>query len=157
MLTAKLDQEYITLAGDRVYPDRFTPVSEDNLPCILVYCVTETSEVYDNLRLKRDLELVINPIVQGKDSELKMDILTGQIEYILLQDMGLSGNASFIELKRTEIGTDEEGNKDCLTGKLSYSITYFTPITADPGDDVFSHLSYRFKGGFPEGSIEMNH
>src|SRR5271157_53430 len=95
--------QYQTLAGQNIFKSRFTPLEETELPCICVYAVTETSEKFDNIRLKRTLDLAVDCVSTSKTSDNTIDQLTNQVEYLLLQDVTVGGNASWIELKRTEI------------------------------------------------------
>jgi hypothetical protein len=70
--------------------------------------------------------------------------MTHQVEYLLIQDVTVGGNASWIELKRTEIGPADQSKNETLAGKMLYEITYYTDITADPGTASFNTLDIKY-------------
>jgi len=147
--------QYQTLAGPNVFKNRLIPLEETELPCICVYAVTETSEKFDNIRLKRTLDLAVDCVSTSKASDDTIDALTNQVEYLLLQDMTAGGNVSWIELKRTEIGPADQSKNETLAGKMLYEITYYTDITADPGTASLYTLDVNYDSDFAEDQINL--
>jgi hypothetical protein len=149
ILTAQVKGQYQTIAGVNVFKSRFVPLEEAELPCVCVYAVTETSEKFDNIRLKRTLDLAVDCISTSSSPDDMIDSLTNQVEYLLIADVTVGGNASWIELKRTEIGPADQSKNETLAGKMVYEITYYTDITADPGTAMFNtiDINYENKNG----------
>lgn len=147
ILTAQVNGQYQTLAGANVFKSRFVPLEETELPCVCVYAVTETSEKFDNIRLKRTLDLAVDCISTSSNADDTIDTLTNQVEYLLIQDVTVGGNASWIELKRTEIGPADQSKNETLAGKMIYEITYYTDITADPGTGMFNTIDINYENG----------
>jgi hypothetical protein len=69
ILTAQVNGQFQTLAGSNVFKNRLIPLEETELPCICVYAVTETSEKFDNIRLKRTLDLAVDCVSTSKVSD----------------------------------------------------------------------------------------
>lgn len=147
ILTAKKDDEFQTVAEDRVFTNRFLPVpatDEDyQLPAICVYTLEESVTDQDNITQKRVLDLVIECLAEDPDDTV-IDDFTNQVESLLVQDETAGGVACEITLSRTSIAYDEESKTDFRAAKLTYTATYFTEKTADSPTDDFqtAHVDY---------------
>jgi hypothetical protein len=125
-----------TTGIDRVYQNRFMPISEENLPSICVYAITENVSIFDNLTDKRVLEIAIECLVDGENADSDLDILTNQVESIFIQDETLQNLVHKTELVKTEIGYDEKSQSQMQAGKLSYQVIYFTDKTSEAVDNL---------------------
>lgn len=122
-----------TLAADRVYETRILPLERQQLPAIAVYAEKETVDPRskDNAgELQRDLSLVIDGIVEaGLNVDDAIDDLAKQIECAMNIDMTFGvaevGN-SILSSTETDIGVS--GAKPIGMVRLTYAVTYYTPV-----------------------------
>jgi hypothetical protein len=129
LLTTNVESVYLTDAKDRIYSNRSLSLFDQSLPAILVYSLEETI-LEDNYKsdgygpLKRDLEIVIEAMVDGDDFDDKLDKLSIQIE-TALDDFEIEGRKSdLIKLKSTEIESSIQNDQVYGTVKLRYSVIY---------------------------------
>jgi hypothetical protein len=133
-----------TVAGQRVYSNRFIPtIDEDDTqvyPEVRIYCVTEQNATFDTMHDKRSPELIIECGAIGADADDVLDVLAGQVEDLLAKTDTLEGIASTIGLSRTEIGVDE-ARPSVLVARMIYPIEYFAvSTTASTTDDYLTSV-----------------
>lgn len=123
---------YRTLAADRVFETRVIPLQRTQLPAVMVYTLKEpidpASRKTSPRRLKRELELMIEGVVEAGDNvDDAMDALAAQIECAMNFDarLGLAlVDDSLLSDTEMEVGT--EGQKLIGLVRLTYAVTYYT-------------------------------
>lgn len=117
------------LAG-RVFANRSRPTEAKELPVVLVYTLTEASEVatiaYD---LTRRLSVAVE-IRTSYSSNLDnaLDGLSAQVELVVASDPRLGGLADASALAGTTIGLDGEGESRQAIATLTFEVIYQTTV-----------------------------
>ena len=120
-----------TIAADRVFTQRQTPLFESELPCLLIYTEAENVERFlqSPRELKRKLSVILEGIVQARDNiDDTLDHFAAQIEKILHRNPTLDDHVSDSQLTQTTIHVNAQGNQ--LTGSivLTYEFIYYDRI-----------------------------
>lgn len=144
-----------TVAGARVYPNRFLPLrtkgAKDELPAILVYTLSETSDDEDTAprELTRKLELAIDGIVAVEsDADAALNALALEIETVMHADPYLDETAGDSLLTDTDLGVEPDGDRLLGRVALTYEVTYRTLApepTADEDMDDFETVEATYK------------
>jgi hypothetical protein len=124
-----------TNAEDRVYPNRFMPLDEENLPAICVYATAENVTEFDNLLDKRILEIAVECLADGDNADNDLDVLANRIEKIFIENETLDNLVHKTDITRTEIGYDEKSQSQMQAAKLTYQVIYFTDKTNEATED----------------------
>jgi hypothetical protein len=143
-----------TNAEDRVYPNRFMPLDEENLPAVCVYAITENVSEFDNLTDKRILEIAIECLADGENADNDLDVLANQIETVFIENETLDKLVHKTDILRTEIGYDEKSQSQMQAAKLTYQVIYFTDKTNEASED-FNKASVDWKD-FENTEDEIN-
>lgn len=166
----------VTMAADRVFPGRVSPIQPEELPCIVVYCRQERSEPDDDYpaagwagaqlrRLRVEIEATTEAFqvpehqpmedLFGGDAYALGDQFAEQVEQALeTWDIPGFESAQF-RLTETELDAPvEPGAVPIITTRLTYELMYRTPYRAcsDPYVDPESGSIYR-EGWFPGGQV----
>lgn len=129
LLSTPEDEVYPTPAEGRVYPNRKIPVFEADLPCILVYFLSEQAEQFTmsaTYTALRTLQVVVEAIVGPDDMDDSLDDLALAIETVMLQNPRL--DLSFVErnvLTETSITKLDEGSKEMGSIQVTFPVTYY--------------------------------
>jgi hypothetical protein len=126
----------VTGAGDRVYPNRPTPLWTQELPCICVYTQKEpVSDVSRPTIYYRDLQLVVECVCEA--DQLMDDVLDGMAEQVeaAFGSLGETGAlededdvafdfADRVDLSGTDVSISSEGENYFGSCRLTISIPY---------------------------------
>jgi hypothetical protein len=147
-----------TVAGSRVYPNRFTALTNVKLPALLVYTLSEDvdpgSADTSPRELTRALELQIHAVVGVEEApDDALDALALQVETAMHADRFLGGaiGGKGLLLTSTEIVADIEGDRYTATAALFYALEYQTlapePLTDAQLDDFeTAHVTHKVAG-----------
>lgn len=117
------------VAAGRVYSNRSLSISDDALPVVNVYTLSETSEPIDlsTSTYKRTLTLVIEVVAKSASGESIDDVIDGlldDVEGTMADDLTLSGTALGAELVATTFENEDLAETNIGRGKLTYSTLY---------------------------------
>jgi hypothetical protein len=116
----------LTTTGANVFQGRVYPVTQAQLPCLLVY--TNAEEVETRTRpggtQVRNLELVIEGKVRGADAEDTLDTIAKEVEVALYADRTLNSLAKDSTLVSTAVDLSNQGDHIHGTIRLTYQVTY---------------------------------
>lgn len=146
-----------TAAGTRVDTTRVEPQTEQELPAISVYTLSDDVAGESSTEDEHELHLEVVAQVAHTDSnpcDDRMDDLAEQIEAAVVADPYLGGKASQITLKGTVMEVVEvDGRSDPTVGivVLTYSVKYFSSVVlAEPGDKFLTaKVTDTLVGGVP--------
>lgn len=119
----------LVLDGDRVEGSRQLPITDTELPKVLVYTMSEAAEEWNRspLRVQRTLELVIDVCVsQHLFLDDQADMVGNAIEQLLMQDPSLGGLAVETIIARTDKAKVETTSVDLALLRLTFSVIYQT-------------------------------
>lgn len=151
-----------TSAGSRVYPSRFAPVSESELPCLLVYTLSEDVEISSESPREygRSLKLIVDIRAAAAASlDNTFDALALQVESAMMQDFTLGDRVNDIILQNTEISVSVEGDAEIGSCALTYLLPYFTlavtsPTEANHVNDLKTINTKFDQPNYPSGDID---
>ena len=131
-LKTKVDDVFLTDAGDKIYGSRTKPLFDQFLPAILVYARSENvieerfaSDGYG--ATKRELEIAFEAVVLGNEQvDDALDNIAKQIEDAFDGWEMPTRKADVMKLKSTEIDISIDGSKIYGAARLTYGITYYT-------------------------------
>ena len=105
----------LTTTAARVFDSRVYPLEDANLPALLIYTKSETSEPIEigtNRTSERLLSLNIEAYVKSTTNfEDTLDTICKEVEQAIAADPTLSGKAKDCYLESTEIEFNAEGEK----------------------------------------------
>jgi hypothetical protein len=129
---------YPTPAEDRVYTSRIAPITDDDLPAIMIYAREEkgysTAVDGEDGWMKRELHLVVDSMVKGGESvDDALDDMAEVVES-LLTDWEIPGfESANIVLHESDIDLVTEGVRRPIgTIGLTFVVTYRTPWRVRP-------------------------
>ena len=131
-LKTKVDDVFLTDAGEKIYGSRSKPLFDQFLPAILVYArnenVIEERFASDGFgATKRELDIAFEAVVLGgEEVDTALDKIAEQIENAFDGWEMSSRKADVMKLKSTEIDVSIEGSKTYGAARLNYGITYYT-------------------------------
>jgi hypothetical protein len=152
-----------TVAGTRVFPQRFLPLRNAELPAVLVYTlsekVTPESAAFAPRVLERDLDLIVEGLVtltDGVDDDL--DDLAESIETAMHADETFGDVCADSILEDTSIGIDADGDKLIGSVALSYRVRYQTEAPVAPTTlDDFETAGVTYKQGADQADADDAH
>lgn len=135
-----------TVAAARVYGSRLKPVTEAELPAILVYTDSETvdpaSAISSPRWLKRTLELTVEGLARvAEDLQTTLDDLALEIETAMDSDLEFGETAFSSALASSEIGMKVDGNQPIGMVRLVYNVVYETDLRVAARDSAMDDLS----------------
>ncbi len=157
LLTRQVDDEYQTLALERVYISRRLPLPERDgdtpkLPAICIYTPKEESSMLDNLNNKRTAKVFIECSVEGTDDidlSDKIDQIASEIEDIIVEEPTLEETVNSVDLVDTEELESADG--DALIGgvRLTYEVVYYAEkkSTVPESGSELSGANVNYNGG----------
>jgi len=113
-----------------VYPTRMHRVRESQLPCLLIYTLSEQSEIDALSRprgLTRQVDLAVEAVAVDNDTlDDTLDLICKEVE-VALGNTTFGGLAKDVILTSTEVVVD--GNSDKKTGaaRMTWTVEYRTP------------------------------
>lgn len=140
-----------TVAGTRYYSNRFRPVmqanvpaiEQPNLPCGVVYTLTETAESNEGAprEYRRVLEMAIELIVaraesSDNDADDRLDQLIEQVEAVLAFDPTLGQDRVDVTYLRTDLVPLDEGDLAFAAARVTYQVVYYQVVPEGDADDL---------------------
>jgi hypothetical protein len=128
-----------TVAGERVYLNRFLTMRNRELPAILVYPLTESIDPASRSsaprELRRYLEVAIDGLVGAEtDADARMNELGEEIEAALHADPYLDDEAGDSILVDVDMGVEMVGDRQVGRLAMTYAVTYHTEAPVAPTD-----------------------
>tara|TARA_R110000765_G_scaffold417292_1_gene519690 strand:- start:113 stop:559 length:447 start_codon:yes stop_codon:yes gene_type:complete len=119
----------LTTTAARVFDSRVYPLEDANLPALLIYTKSETSEPIEigtNRTSERLLSLNIEAYVKSTTNfEDTLDTICKEVEQAIAADPTLSGKAKDCYLESTEIEFNAEGEKPLAFCSLTFLTSYY--------------------------------
>jgi hypothetical protein len=119
----------LTTTAARVFDSRVYPLEDANLPALLIYTKSETSEPIEigtNRTSERLLSLNIEAYVKSTTNfEDTLDTICKEVEQAIASDPTLSGKAKDCYLESTEIEFNAEGEKPLAFATLTFLTSYY--------------------------------
>tara|TARA_R110002012_G_scaffold281373_1_gene470416 strand:+ start:114 stop:560 length:447 start_codon:yes stop_codon:yes gene_type:complete len=119
----------LTTTAARVFDSRVYPLEDANLPALLIYTKSETSEPIEigtNRTSERLLSLNIEAYVKSTTNfEDTLDTICKEVEQAIAADPTLSGKAKDCYLESTEIEFNAEGEKPLAFATLTFLTSYY--------------------------------
>ena len=124
----------LSTTGSNVFQSRVYPLDVDSLPALLVYTISESSDVDvmgTTLGMNRILNVGIEAYVKATvDFDDIVDDICKEVESALGADRTLNNLAKFQYLSATEIQFNGEGDKPVGVVTMNYAVQYRTTTTA---------------------------
>jgi hypothetical protein len=146
-----------TIAGNRVYKNRYLPLtdhadSDAHLPAICVWVAEETADEpgkVDWTQSYRYPQLVIDCYVTSLDADDMVDLITNQVERIMMQDETLRGLVAWCYITKTELLYGDKSDSLIQGASMTYECKYLSPNTSTLPVDDFDRTSiaYRLASG----------
>jgi len=132
-----------TIAQDRVYRQRYSPLGDDPgktaayLPAVIISTLREDTAAIDYTQERRTIDLVIECYVTDfSDLENPLDVLTEQIETMLYRDQTLERTVEWIRNKSSEWIYDKDSESEIEGCRVTYEVKYIKDSTSTlPLDD----------------------
>jgi hypothetical protein len=121
----------VPLVSGRVYGSRVYPLTDANIPALLVYTASEESglQTMGRKTLMRDLSVSIDAYVRVTSNfDDDVDAICAQIEGAIGADFYLSGLSKNTVLASTEIDFDGEAEQPIGVARLTYDVRYVTDV-----------------------------
>ena len=136
MATPDDDGIYPTIAGARVYRDRFGPLQLDELPAIMVYASEETCEFIDVTEDRNHLKIQIEFQAAGDDADTQLDFLSDTVYDLFRNDEYLGGRedglVEWCRYSRGQLYYDEKRHLNGICWVMDYDIRYIRSSVPDP-------------------------
>ena len=119
----------LTTTGSNVYQSRVYPLQETNLPALLIYTKTETSEplvIHTDRLLERNLSLVVEAFVKANSNfDDTVDTIAKEVEEAMAADTTINGLAKDAFLESTDIDFNSEAENPVGFASLTFLIKYY--------------------------------
>ena len=123
----------LTTTGSNVFQTRVYPLENTNLPALVIYTKSETSEplvISANRIMSRELQLIIEIYVkQTSNFDDEVDKICKEVEIALSGDTTINGLAKDSFIQSTEIEYNTEGEKPLSYGILTFLTNYYVDET----------------------------
>jgi len=124
----------LTTTGSNVYESRVYPLENTNLPALIIYTKSETSEpiVIGTQRLmSRELSVVVEGYAKATSNfDDTIDTISKEVEAAIAADRTLDGLAKDTYLESTEIEFNAEGEKPLGYVSLTFLTNYYVKENA---------------------------
>lgn len=116
----------LTSTGSRVYQSRVKPLSDAQLPCLLVFTLQDDTDHkslgYPRL-VQRGLSVAVTALVKASDDfDDKLDQVCLEVEKAIAADVSLGGLVDDIRLLQTLIQFDGEGEKPVARAEMLWRV-----------------------------------
>ncbi len=123
----------LTTTGSNIYQSRVYPLENINLPALVIYTKSETSEpivIGTNRVMSRELSVVIEGYVKTTSNfDDTIDTISKEVEEAIAADRTLDGLAKDCYLESTEIEFNGEGEKPLGYVSLTFLTNYYVQET----------------------------
>jgi hypothetical protein len=126
----------LTTTSTRVFQSRVYPAQTSELPCLLIYTRSESTEpisIHNPKTTERRLQLEIVALAKAvSDLDDTLDGICKEVEIALAtwEAAGLGGLARSIDLLSTEFDLQGEGEKPLGSATMVFQVVSFTQSTA---------------------------
>lgn len=125
----------LATTGARVFQSRVYPTQTSELPCLLVYTRSETSEpitIHPDREIERNLQLEIVAVAKANaDLDDTLDQICKEVEIALAMPLAaIVGKGKSIELVSTEMDMQGSGEKPTGSATMTYQVDYFNAENA---------------------------
>jgi len=123
----------LTTTGSNVYQSRVYPLENINLPALVIYTKSETSEpivIGTNRVMSRELSVIVEGYVKATSNfDDTIDIISKEVEAAIAADRTLDGLSKDCYLESTEIEYTGEGEKPLGYVSLTFITNYYVQET----------------------------
>ena len=124
----------LTTTGSNVFASRVYNISTSELPALLVYAISESSE-RDSFLSSNGLERVVDILVEGyattsANLDSVLDTIAAEVETAVAGDPTCNGLCKDIFLSNTDVDLTPDGQKPVGSIKLTFQCTYRTTTVA---------------------------
>lgn len=123
----------LTTTGSNVYQSRVYPLENINLPALVIYTKSETSEpivIGTNRVMSRELSVIVEGYVKATSNfDDTIDTISKEVEQAIAADRTLDGLAKDCYLESTEIEYTGEGEKPLGYVSLTFLTNYYVQET----------------------------
>lgn len=123
----------LATTGARVHSGRTFPLSQDHAPTLLVYAVSERTQLHamasggTSAILLRDLTVAIEGRVMMADvPDDVLEAIAAEVEVAMMADPSLGGRTREVTLLATSINTQSPGQSHAGEVRLDYRVVYRT-------------------------------
>jgi len=123
----------LTTTGSNVYQSRVYPLENINLPALIIYTKSETSEpivIGTNRVMSRELSVIVEGYVKATSNfDDTIDTISKEVEAAVAADRTLDGLSKDCYLESTEIEYTGEGEKPLGYVSLTFITNYYVQET----------------------------
>ena len=124
----------LTTTGSNVFASRVYNISTSELPALLVYAISESSE-RDSFLSTNGLERSVDILVEGyattsANLDSVLDTISAEVETAVAGDPTCNGLCKDIFLSNTDVDLTPDGQKPVGSIKLTFECTYRTTTIA---------------------------
>lgn len=123
----------LTTTGSNVYQSRVYPLENINLPALIIYTKSETSEpivIGIDRVMSRELSVIVEGYVKATSNfDDTIDTISKEVEEAIAADKTLDGLAKDCYLESTEIEYTGEGEKPLGYVSLTFITNYYVQET----------------------------
>jgi len=123
----------LTTTGSNVYQSRVYPLENINLPALIIYTKSETSEpivIGTDRVISRELSVIVEGYVKATSNfDDTIDTISKEVEEAIAADRTLDGLAKDCYLESTEIEFNGEGEKPLGYVSLTFLTNYYVQET----------------------------
>jgi len=119
----------LTTTGSNVFESRVYPLENTNLPALIIYTKSETSEpivIGTDRLMSRELSIIVECYVKATSNfDDTIDTISKEVEVAIAADRTLDGLAKDTYLESTEIEFNAEGEKPLGYVSLTFLTNYY--------------------------------
>lgn len=143
--------------GERVYPNRSTPIQRAELPAAVLYTRSESSRLFnDSPRIfdrvvRLAVEVFCKPLTAGALPDDELDIILDALEHAMLKDTTLGGTAEDVLLSDLEVGFSADGSALQGAARITFDVAYKSEFPEGSPEDLVdfiqAHAEIELEGG----------
>ena len=120
----------LTTTGSNVFRSRIFPLEQTNLPALVIYSKSETSE-YDTISLPRSVNRVLAVAVEAyvkgvSNYDNTLDTIAVEVEEAIAADVTLGGLAKDAQITAFEADFAGDGEQPVAVGRFTITVEYRT-------------------------------
>ena len=120
----------LATTGSNVFRSRIFPLEQTNLPALVIYSKSETSE-YDTIGLPRSVNRVLDVAVEAyvkgvSNYDNTLDTIAVEVEEAIAADVTLGGVAKDAQITAFEADFAGDGEQPVAVGRFTVTVEYRT-------------------------------
>jgi len=120
----------LATTGSNVFRSRIFPLEQTNLPALVIYSKSETSE-YDTIGLPRSVNRVLDVAVEAyvkgvSNYDNTLDTIAVEVEEAIAADVTLGGLAKDAQITAFEADFAGDGEQPVAVGRFTITVEYRT-------------------------------